>query len=90
MPDERMSRWEKGAEKTMVTRRSFEDQAGLMNLSPEDLRGKVILVLGPGKNFEFEKGAAEAGAELVVPLAFSYEKHEDLVKVSRQWPASSQ
>lgn len=78
MSESRKEAWRNVAEHAAMTKRSFEKQLEYLSLSPELLKGKTVLVLGPGKDYAFERGAQAAGAELVVAYSYRFDRHKEL------------
>lgn len=72
-----------------VTKRSASEQLSLLGMNREQFKGKTVLVLGPGRDFDLEKALSDAGATLVVALSASFEKHardQDPEAVSAERP----
>ena len=63
-----------------VSERDFSEQMMYLGLTPEELRDKYILVLGPGGDWSFEQGARTHGAALVVAYSIDFSKHDPLEK----------
>lgn len=78
--------WQVKAESGPVTDRTAEEQLEALRLNLEEVRGKAILVLGPGRDFALEKALADAGADVVVALSGSFEQHEDTKKLHAAYP----
>lgn len=75
------------AEGSSLSNKTFEEHLAHLGIEHIDVEGKAVLVLGPGTDFAFEKGLADAGANPVVALSYSFEHHESPEKVHTQYPA---